>query len=69
MTSSIIAGAIALWLAVEILLRKKIWWVDALLIVTLGYICGSNDTVLGRWISTGINWFIAAFNFIASWFR
>lgn len=69
MTSSIIGGAIAIWLAVGILIRKKIWWFDALLIVTLGYICGSNNTAVGLWISTGINWFIEAFNFVSSWFK
>lgn len=69
MTSSVIGGAIALWLAVGILVRKKIWWVDAILMITLGYICGSNDTAVGRWIATGISWFITAFDFISSWFK
>lgn len=69
MTFSIIAGLLAIWLAIEILLRKKIWWVDAILVLVLGYICGSNNTAIGRGIQTGINWFIAAFNFIASWFK
>lgn len=69
MTFSIIAGLLAIWLAVGILLRKKIWWIDATLIFVLGYICGSNDTMIGRGTETGISWFIVAFNFIASWFK
>jgi hypothetical protein len=68
-TSSIIAGLIVIWLAIEVLLRKRIGWVDALLLITLGYICGSNETTVGAAIHTGIDGFIAAFNFISSWFE
>lgn len=68
MTSSIIAGLIAIYLGIQ-LIRKKLWWVDTLAIITLGYICGNNGTQVGNWIGTGISWAIAGFNFVASLFQ
>jgi len=68
MTSAIIASLIAVYLALQIF-RKKLWWVDILAIITLGYICGNNGTQIGSWIGTGVSWVIAAFDFIAALFQ